>query len=72
MIKMLKDHVAAYNGVDHMTYKAGEVYTKRSAHEGRVFELMVASGKAQWHDPARPVKQTKVTRPKAAKRRKAG
>jgi hypothetical protein len=72
MIKMLKDHVAAYNGVDHMTYKAGEVYTKRSAHEGRVFELMVASGKAQWHDPARPAKETKVTRPKAAKRHKAG
>ena len=70
MIKMLEDHVAAYDGVNHMTYRAGEVYAKRSAHEGRVFELLVGAGKAEWYDPARPKKETKVTRPRAAKRRK--
>jgi len=69
-IKMKEDHTASYNGVDHKLYKAGEIYSVTYANEKHLFPILVAGGYAEFYDPARPTKETKVVTPKAKKTKK--
>jgi len=68
-IKMKEDRTGSYNGVDHKLYKKDEVYSVNHPNEKNLFPIFVSSGFAEYYDPARPVKETKVALPKSSKKK---
>jgi len=67
VIKMLKDAVGSYDGVNSKLYKQGDICKVEYPNERNLFPSFVASGDAEFYDPARPAKEIKVAMPAEAK-----
>ena len=70
-IKMLEDATASYDGVNNRLYIKDGIYKIEHPNERNLFPILVSSGKAEFYDPARPNKETKIITPKARKTRLA-
>ncbi len=67
IIKMLKDTVGSYDGINSKLYKQGDICKVEYPNERHLFPSLVSSGAAEFYDPARPAKQVKVALPGEAK-----
>jgi hypothetical protein len=67
IIKMLKDAVGSYDGINKKAYKQGEIYKIEHPNERNLFPSFVRAGDAEFYDPARPAKEIKVSLPQSAK-----